>query len=465
MAHDLDLIIDRAAVGLLSHQVGRQLIDLIVAGVLHPGEKLPSSRHLAGHLGVSRTTIVEAYDWLCDLGYAESRPRSSTVVRPLRLPAAAGRTLRPTAPSAPAEPTIDFRPGLPDLAAFPHRRWGLTLARAARRVAPAALGYGDPLGDARLRQVLSAYLRRGRGLEADPANIVITAGTGQAVDILLRALPRPSEIVTEAPGPEAHARLARTYRTPVRPVPVDAEGLCTERLPQAPARRLAYVIPSHQFPLGGVMSMERRLALLAWAEATDACIVEDDYDSEFAYDGRPSVPLAKLDASGRVVYAGTFSKTLVPALRIGFMIVPDALLERVRALKWWADHGGSPLQQQALAEWIETGRFERHVHRMRRIYCRRFELLTGELAHRLGARVRIAGSRVGMHVAAFVTTRESAAALAARAAGDGLTLYPIDMPPDAPAGEAGFVFGFGNLGETEISEGVARFARLIGQAA
>jgi GntR family transcriptional regulator/MocR family aminotransferase len=466
MSSDLDIVVDRSDPGLLSHQIGRRLIDMIVGGALPAGRKLPSTRALAEQIGVARMTVVEAYDWICDLGYAESNPRSGTVVS--TLPLSTSRLVTANVPARsdrPPPPRIDFRPGLPDLAAFPRASWASAMARAARRLPAEAMGYGDPLGSNRLREAIAAYLHRSRGLVTTARNIVVTAGTGQSVDLLLRVLPRPEEVVVETPGPNALRRLPLAYGLPLREVGVDPEGLIASDLPDDLRPRLAYVIPSHQMPLGCVMSVRRRLALLEWAGATGAYVVEDDYDSEFAYDGRPSLPLAKLDATGRVIYAGTFSKTLAPALRIGFMVVPDGLADIISRLKWWADHGGSVLQQEALAGWIEDGTFEQHVHRMRKVYRRRFEALTAGLRQGLGERVRIIGAPVGMHLAAFVRTRGPAAELVRRALGCSLGLHPIQRTSrDGDEDETGFVFGFGNVADDKVIAGADLFCQLASEA-
>lgn len=462
---DLDLTIDRSARALLSHQIGRQLIDLISTGALAAGCQLPSTRDLARQLGVSRMTIVEAYAWLCDQNFAVTRQGARTVVRRLEMPVVGPTTLKDAKPESATKQdrvAIDFRPGLPDLGLFPRQSWISALTRSARKLPVSSLGYGDPLGHEPLREAISRYLQRSRAFDVDPDNIVITAGTAQAVDLLLRVLPLCQDIVVEAPGPDALRTLPRSHNKSLCEVAIDRNGLRTDRLPRSKVPRLAYVIPSHQFPLGCTLSIERRLELIAWAEDTDAFIVEDDYDSEFAYNGRPAVPLAKLDRSGRVIYAGTFSKTLAPALRIGFMIVPDHLLDRIRSLKWWVDHGGWTLQQDALARWIDNGFFERHVRRMRRVYRDRFETLTSELRRLLGPRIEVVGQPVGMHVAAFVESKTSSAVYTSRARAAGIGIYPMQPPDDTlqPA-RAGFVFGFGNVPTSDVTLGARLFAETI----
>lgn len=465
---DLDIRLDRAGRALLSHQIGRSIVSLITAGALKSGTRLPATRVLAQQLGVARMTVVDAYGWLAEQGYVESNRGSGTVVREMRM--FEGRQPRPERSAAylpdsfpPMTVRIDFRPGLPDLGLFPRKRWIAALTRSARLLPEASLGYGEPLGHPALRSAVAAYLHRSRGFQVDPRNVIITAGTAQSVDVLLRALPACRQIIVESPGPLALERLPDTYGVRLRRIPVDQDGLQTSCLPPVSGSpRLAYVVPSHQFPLGCVMSVERRLALIDWAVRTGAFVIEDDYDSEFAFNGLPVMPLAKLDQTGRVIYASTFSKTLAPALRIGFMVAPRELLERITRLKWWADRGGWVLQQEALAGWIDSGVFEQHVRRMRRIYKSRFTLLTQELVARLGERVTIVGQPVGMHLCARVRTATEPSEMAIRARQYGVGVYPLAAAAGRQRGkEAMFIFGFGNVETEFIPRGIEVFASLL----
>lgn len=463
MAMDLDIRLDRKGHGLLSHQLGRALIELIGRGALPTGSALPSTRDLARQLGVARMTVVDAYSWLDELGYVQLRDRAAARVRALALPPQEKKARDPVSQSPKKTGCdIDFRLGVPDLTKFPRKEWLAGLVQAGRHLPDDSLGYGDVAGHPRLREAIANYLGRSRGLQASASNIIVTAGTGQSVDILLRALSPLDEIIVEHPGPEALLLLPDIHGVKLNPIPVDEQGLVCDLLPRDRARRLAYVTPSHQVPLGSMMSMERRLALIAWAQASDAHIVEDDYDSEFAYDGRPAVPLAQLDRSGRVIYAGTFSKTLAPSLRSGFIMVPDPLLERVAALKRWADYGGGTLKQEALADWIENGLFERHIRRMRLVYQRKFETLVTALRTALGDRVRIVGRPVGMHTVAVIRSDTNPDRLVARARANNLCLYPSPFSARVQeTGEIGLVFGFGNLQPDRIEAGVKILARLL----
>jgi len=466
---DLHIDIDRTASTTLPHQIGRAIIEMICDGTLTQGARLPASRMLAERLGVARLTVVEAYQWLADQDYVASRRGSRTVVQDVRPLLAGHASARPAASEPPAAvapstdgATIDFRAGRPDLRAFPRKPWIAALNVAVRTVPLEVLDYGSPLGYAPLRRALAAYLHRSRGLNVDPQRIAITTGSAQAVDLVLRALPDHHEIILEHPGHLIVQELVAIHQIAVSLIPVDRDGMRTEFLKSDARPRIALVTPSHQFPTGCRMSLTRRRELISWADRTQATIVEDDYDSEFAYDGRPPIPLAKLDETGRVVYMGTFSKTLAPSLRLGFMVMPERLVEPVTALKLWADYGGAIYPQAALARWIESGVFERHVQRMRSIYQARYDLLVRELTRRLGDTVRIPATRVGMHMMIFVKCRRSAPELASRTRRDGVVIYPIDTG-DGPArgGEVALVLGFGNLSDNEIVQGVEVLARAI----
>jgi GntR family transcriptional regulator/MocR family aminotransferase len=466
---DLHIEIDRGRRARLPHQIGRAIIEMICNGTLPQGARLPASRLLAERLGVARLTVVEAYQWLADQGYVSARRGSRTIVEDVQplladpMQAGAPRPAPPVTSGEDAEAFIDFRAGRPDLGSFPRKRWISALGAASRVLPPEAFDYGDPLGHLPLRLALAAYLQRSRGLHVEPANLVITAGSAQTVDLVLRALPDHREIVLEHPGHVIVQQLVATHQVTVIEIPVDDEGLRTDQLPENDGvARVALVTPSHQFPTGCRMSLARRRDLISWASRTGATIIEDDYDSEFAYDGRPPVPLAKLDRGQRVVYMGTFSKTLAPALRLGFMVVPDHMLAAVTALKIWVDYGGGVLPQAAMANWIESGTFERHLQRMRPIYQRRYDVLTRELTRRLGDRIRFAAARVGMHLMVFLDSPLDQEEIVRRARSQGVIIYPLASPtPGQRPNETALVLGFGNLSEDQIVSGVAALGRAV----
>ncbi|MFG1818238.1 PLP-dependent aminotransferase family protein [Kribbella sp. NPDC049174] len=363
----MDLHLHLGEEGGLAEQIYAQLHERISTGALPAGTVLPSSRELAARLSVSRATVVAAYERLAAHGLIRSRAGIGTVVTGERTPAPAASPLRPRA------------------TAHPHRG-------QLRR----------PGGSARLRTALAHHLVVSRGLRIAPEQLVITTGAQQAFDIVARILLEPGDTVAvEDPGylPAYRGFLAHGAR--VVGVPVDSEGLVVDRIPAG--TRMVYVTPSHQFPLGMPMSESRRTALLAWADRHDAAIVEDDYDSEFRFTGRPLTPLQATDREGRVLYVGSFSKTLLPALRVGFLGVPATLAEAARRAKFVADYGTTGHVQAALAAFIEDGDLAHHIRRMRRSYERRHDLLIGTLREHFAGVLEPIESSGGTHMAALLT--------------------------------------------------------------
>src|SRR5215468_2304519 len=443
----------REASGPLYRRVYHALKGMIRAGRLGPTARVPSTRAFARDLGVSRNTVMLAYEQLAAEGYLVSRHRGATSVAgvsPPRLaavaarPAAAPRAVTvsayarrlserlPLAPQPPAEhPALryDFRYGRPAVDEFPRVIWRRLLAARARRISTDALGYGGPAGHRPLREALSEYLGRARGVVSDPDRIVIVNGTQQALDLIARVLLDPGDgaVVEEPHYPGATIPFEAVGARLLR-VPVDASGLDPARLPPAAERpRLAYVTPCHQFPSGVIMPLERRLALLRWASRVGAWVVEDDYVSEFRYEGHPLEALQSLDRDERAIYVGSFSKTLFPALRVGYLVLPRGLVGPVLAAKWAADRFSAPLYQEALAELITSGQFERYLRRAGARNAGRRRALIAALRERFGGRVDIAGENTGVHLVVWlsdVPARELGA-LVARAARAGVGIYPV----------------------------------------
>jgi GntR family transcriptional regulator/MocR family aminotransferase len=475
--------------GPLHRRVYLALKAKIRAGSLGSATRVPSTRALARDLGVSRNTVLLAYEQLAAEGYLVSRPRGATSVagvapprpapapariaveRPVPMSAYARRLtarldLGPARPPAPRPaPRHDFRYGRPAVDEFPREIWRRLLAAHGRRASADSLGYGSPAGSGPLRAALSEYLGRARGVASDPERIVVVNGTQQGLDLIARVLLDPGDgaVVEEPHYPGAtipfEAGGARLLR-----VPVDAGGLDPSKLPPAAQRpRLAYVTPCHQFPSGVIMPLDRRLALLRWASRVGAWIVEDDYVSEFRYEGHPLEALQSLDRDQRVIYMGSFSKTLFPALRVGYLVLPRALVRPVLAAKWAADRFSAPLYQEALAELVTSGQFERHLRRAGARNARRRRALIEALRERFGSRVEIAGENTGVHLVVWlndVPPRELDA-LVARAAGAGVGIYPVTPCYAEPPRRAGLLFGYAALTEAEIRAGVRRLAEVL----
>jgi GntR family transcriptional regulator/MocR family aminotransferase len=457
----------------LTGEIYRQLRRAILDGRLPPGGRLPPTRELARRLNVSRTTVEVAYDRLTGEGFITARVGSGTFVSEgiasrAGRPGPAGGALRPrplwddvvvtTVFDKPAE--FDFRTGIPDATLFPYQSWRRLLVRQLR---PAAVGdgsYGDPAGHPGLRLAIARHVGLARGVQAGAAEVVVTNGTQQAVDVVARVLLAPGDrVAVESPGYGPPRRLMASLGAEVVGVPVDDQGLVVEAIP--PRTRLVYVTPSHQFPLGMAMSLSRRLALLAWAERHDAAIVEDDYDSEFRYGGRPIEPLQTLDPSGRVIYVGSFSKTLLATLRLGFLVAPASLAAALRAAKYLADWHTPLPTQAAQADIIDQGLFARHLRRMRAVYQQRHQRIMELLDDRFADHLKPVPSAAGLHVAATAptSTPEEVQAVLDRASAAGVRVQPLSMFDVGPPSQPGIVLGYGAVPTTDIEEGLSRLRR------
>jgi GntR family transcriptional regulator / MocR family aminotransferase len=438
----------------LHAQLERQLREAVRAGRLAAGERLPATRALAAELGVSRGVVVEAYAQLAAEGYLAARRGGGTIV------AAAPRAAPAPQPAPyPSPAPEDFHPGTPDLASFPRAAW-LRSLRAAMHAAPdARLGYGDPSGAPELRSALARYVGRARGVAADAEQVLVTNGLTQGIALACRALRARGarRIAVEDPGFFVHRTLVAHCGLEPVPVPVDARGLRTELLADVAADALL-VTPAHQMPLGGVLAPERRAALLAWAEARDAYVIEDDYDAEHRYDREPVGALQGL-APARVIYAGCASKLLAPALRLGWLVLPPALVRRVTLEKTLDDLGTATLDQLALAGFLERGELDRHLRRMRPRYRARRDALIAVLARELPAWRVGGGIAAGLHVVALAPVAVDEAALLATAAQHGMRLHGLSWFRATP-GPPGLVLGFGNASEAALERAVARLAQV-----
>lgn len=462
---ELALDLDRSRRRPLSIQIAHGVRDAITTQRLSPGMKLPPTREMARRLQVSRMVVVEAYEWLASEGYVESRPGSGTFVsQTLVWPHQPSRRIpnppRRTDILPEKQITVDFRTGVPALDQFPRNAWRVVLTRGLRNARNDHLGYGPVEGLPQLRRVVAEYVARTRGLPIAPEQLVITVGAAQALDLALRSLAPLQSIVTEDPCPEPFLRLARLHNLRTDAIPVDKAGLRVDLLNSVPpGARVINVVPSHQFPTGEVMNLERRLELLKWVEQNDAVILEDDYDSEFRYDQSPPIALAALNTTGRVIYIGSFSKTMFPGLRLGFAVVPERYIGRMLELKWFSDRCVPVLEQLALAEWIENGMFERHVRKMRFIYSRRRETLVRALEENFNERITIHGVPAGMHIMVEFNLPVSESELIDLARQVGVKLYPaslcfVSRQPEKTT----IIMGFGNLTDAKIIRGVRALA-------
>jgi len=479
--------------GPLYQQVYRAARKAILSAELPPGVRFPSTRTLARDLGVSRNTVILAYDQLLSEGYVATREGSGTFVAThlpedmteairsdradpapadiftprlsaygQRLVASGPRTVTWEAPSSPLR--FDFRYGRPNFFDFPHDTWCRVLANRARRASIRQLDYGPPAGRDELRNAIAEYLWRSRGVVCTPEQVIVVNGSQQALDLAARVLVDPGDhVVIEEPHYPG-ARLAfEAAGAEIVPGPLDDDGLQLATVTDERPIRLAYVTPAHQFPSGVSMPIQRRLEVLAWAEQRDALIFEDDYDSEFRYSGRPVEALQGLDRAGRVIYGGTFSKLMFPALRLGYLVLPAALVAPVTAAKAISDTGCPALEQLALADFIQQGHFERHLRRSRTRNAKRREVLLSALARHCGDRVEVTGVNAGLHVLVWlngISTRRIPA-LRRRAAEQGVGIYPVAPFYRDPPARGGLLLGFASLQEKEIEEGIQRLARVL----
>lgn len=470
------LSLDRRADAPLYRQIYQGLQSAIADGRLAPAAALPSSRVLSEELGVSRNTVVLALDQLVAEGYVEGTARSGTRVK--AVPVRASRVARSRGPGLSARgralatiplpaltrrtsPPVPFRAGTPALDEFPSSLWARITARQWRR--QPGLDYADPGGHQPLREAIADYVQAARGARCSSHQVIVTSGSQQGVDLAARVLLDPGDPVwMEDPGYlGASAALAAAGGRLV-PVPVDAEGLSVdegERL--APAARMAYVSPSHQFPLGVTMSAGRRFALLQWAARAGAWVLEDDYDSEFRYDAGPLASLQGLDEDGRVIYVGTFSKTMFPAIRLGYLIVPPDLVDAFRAARAVSDRQSPTVDQAVLAEFLAAGHFARHVRRMRRLYAGRQAVLVESVRRVLGDRLEVHPSGAGMHLVGWLPPGVQDEEVSALAAANGVEASPLSRYGLVRPRRGGLLLGWAGYPDEAIREGVERLAAVL----
>ena len=439
----------------LYDQLYRHIAGAIQSGALAPGAKLPSKRRLCALAGVSMSTVETAYSLLAAEGYVLSKPRSGYVCAHLLLPASAAPAPVPEAPQSPDPPrwAYDCSTSAVDVSAFPFSSWA-RITKEAVYENPGLLQRGHPQGDWPLRAALAQLLAQYRGVRCSPEQVVVGAGADYLLSLLLQLLPEHRSLALEDPGyPAAYAAAALHGREPV-PIPVDGQGMDRDALERSGAG-LAYVTPSHQFPLGVTMPAGRRSQLLHWAASGPGrFLIEDDYDSEFRWSSRPIPALQGLDRAGRVVYMGTFSRSIAPAIRVAYMILPPALLERYRRT---FSHGAcavSRFEQESLRRFLAQGLYGRHLRRTGNLYRRKCALFTEALGAIPGA--SITGAEAGLH---FLLTlpRFSEEELVARAADQSVRVHPLSRYCHAvPPLPSTVVLGFAGLSEDQLAQAAER---------
>jgi GntR family transcriptional regulator / MocR family aminotransferase len=448
-------------------QIYQRLRASIEAGKLRAGDRLPSTRTLASELGVARGTVDAAYALLSGEGYVVSRGRGGTVVA---TDAPAARGVRPPAqaiaPSNAPRPASGWSllPGVPALDLFPRHIWSQLVSRRARQLSAADLGHGDPRGAPELRAAVANYLAVARSVDCRPEQILITGGYQSALGLLLRLLLKPGgEVWVEDPGYRPTRLAIETMGGVPVPAPVDRDGLDVEAAQRlSPRPGLCIVTPAHQFPLGASLSQPRRLALLDWASRTGGWIVEDDYEGEFRHQGRALPALKSLDRDDRVFYVGTFSKTLFPGLRLGYVVAPAGEADRVAETLRWLDGGRPGLEQGVVADFIGEGHFARHLKRMRSAYDGRRTAMTAALADSFDGAARVDPAGGGLHLVMRLEGGASDRALSERAGAAGLRTVPLS--PMSWGGDHGqaLLVGFGATPERHALGMAERLRAAIG---
>ena len=470
----------------------RQLYDgfrkAIVDGRIRPGQRVPSTRALAADLGISRISVLSAYEQLLSEGYFETFVGAGTrvaqsipdeLLKPL--PLEARRPIRgATKPAGPrrisrratawAQPRpqswLDhlgaFRVSLPALDHFPLATWSKLVARHARTPARGIMAYGDPMGQLQFREAIAEYLRACRGVRCDSAQILVTTGSQQALQLCAQVLLNSGDsIAMEDPGYPGARAAFHAVGAKVAPIPLDRNGIDVASISKNGRRaRAVYVTPSHQYPLGMAMSAARRMMLLNWAARSNAWIIEDDYDSEYRFNGRPIASLQGMDSNDRVIYIGTFSKVMFPALRVGYLVVPRDLLPAFSAARATADDFSSTLYQVALTEFMDEGYFVRHIRRMRTLYMERRKSLVRAIDTDMKDSLEIVGDNAGMHLVALLPPGVDDVAIAVGCAKLGIAVMPLSCCYSRPPRRGGLVLGYGGANSHQIREGIRSLKRV-----
>lgn len=474
----LELHLDPGGPVPLYQQVYQQIREQILQGVLGPGQRLPSSRTLANCYRVGRVTVTTAYDQLLAEGYVQSQTGAGTFVaddlpllEPIPLPFLPslshwaqhlGHVVIERDGEGGTRPQIDFGFGRSFPHLFPYDIWRRLLNRYLSTDDSMLSRYGSTAGFEPLRQAIAEYLARQRGVLCKPEQVVVVNGGQQALDILTRLFLNPGdEVLVESPGYPDAWELFRMNGARLHPLPVDEHGFPAHQIPRDCPARLAFVTPTNQFPQGGAMPLERRLALLHWAKENDALIVEDDYDGELRYHGHPLAALQGLDSTGHVVYLGTFSKVLFPALRLAYVVLPPALLKPFLQMKAVVDRGAPTLTQAAVSDFITEGHFEKHLNHLRKAYGKRREILIQALQTYVNVPLRYAQEEAGLHVMVYLPPGMDEEQVVRYAAAHGVGVYPGSiyhlLRPSPPS----ILLGFSGLDETEIQEGIRRLSQAL----
>lgn len=456
----------------------------ILSGLLRPGQRLPSTRALATELNISRLPAVNAFEQLLHEGYIEGKIGVGTYVkdsipdelaRPLLVRVPAGPQRESAVQSGPADATAlnlnlpdserllrAFRVSLPALDHFPHKTWSRLVSRHAN-LPTELMAYGDPAGYFALREAIAEYLRTARAVRCEATQVMVVSGSQLALLICAMALLKPGDAVCiEEPGYQGAREALRSTGATLVPIAVDDEGIDVSEFASRGKRvRAVYVTPSHQYPLGLSMTASRRLELLDWAERNQSWIIEDDYDSEYRYASRPLGALQGMDTASRVIYIGTFSKVLFPSLRVGYVVVPQALVGRFIKLREALDIFSPTLYQLVLTDFLQEGHFARHIRRMRAIYLSRRNALVESLSAHLGELLKPHNADAGLHLSAFLPEGLDDREVVRRAAQRGISTTALSTCYAGKRSKSGLILGFGGADEGQISRAAKTLSRVI----
>jgi GntR family transcriptional regulator / MocR family aminotransferase len=472
----------------------RQLYDwfrgAIIDGRMRPGQRVPSTRGLAVELNISRIPVLNAYAQLLTEGYFETfvgagtcvarsipddtlsapaaklRKRPQIVVEqrgPRRL-SSRGAALAHGSPQSWLENLGAFRVSLPALNYFPIDVWSKLVARHSRKPPPGIMAYGDAMGYLPFREAIAEYVGAVRGVRCESSQILVTTGSQQALLLCAQVLLDPKDrILMEEPGYPGARQAFTTAGARLIPVPLDHDGMNIEQIiRRGRAARAAYVTPSHQYPMGMTMGATRRMLLLSWAVRTGAWIIEDDYDSEYRFGSRPIASLQGLDTDGRVIYVGTFSKVMFPALRLGYVAVPKDLVPAFCAARDAADIFSSTLYQAVLTDFIREGHFARHIRRMRVLYMERRRALVDAIQIQMGNTLEVMGAEAGLHLVALLPRGIDDVAVSRKAAQSGISAMPLSICYSKPPARGGLILGYGGANLHQIGDGIGKLKMCIG---
>ena len=482
---DLAIYLDSTSTTPLYQQLTEKIRGAVLTGRLKPNQKLPSSRSLAKSLTVSRSTVTQSYEQLESEGYLKTRLGSGTYVcdripdewltsQPIE-PVTNKIITHPLSEFAQnltsigslevSEPDyeISFRYGNPAIAYFPIQQWRKLLARHCQNSADLLDYAPDAAGYMPLRIEIANYLGRSRAVRCTPEQVIIVNGSQQALDLITDLVLNAGDwIAMEEPGYLGARYCFKSKLANVQPIAVNSEGLDVKALSKYRQKfKFVYVTPSHQFPTGVTMSLSQRIALLQWAEKTNTLIIEDDYDSEYRYQSQPIPALQGMDRAGSVIYIGTFSKTMFPSLRIGYLVVPSNWIPIVTKAKWLCDRFCPILEQYALTDWIASGHFEKHIRRMRQLYDLRRQTSIAALKKHFGDRVTILGANAGIHLMAKIATDILDEVAIQKAAAVGIGLSSAREYYLQPRHQGEFIFGYGQLTEAQIEQGIYKLSQVL----